>query len=243
MTTANEIFKQALSILQVRPAGGTIGGNEIGDLLTRLNMLVDSWRTQSLYSYSTTRVSKLVQGGTQSLTIGPTGDIVTTYRPIRIESGSFFTTGGRDYEIADVLTNADYMGIADKALGGLGPTRVFYDAGLPNGTLYLYPVPSATVTLSLHLLTEVVDFATAQTDYTLAPGYARALAYGLAEDLQGDYGASMDASALRASSLAKRNIRRVNHVAPTLSLIGRRSKTLGELFSAPALTSVDGGSA
>ena len=242
MTTATELITQALGILGVRAVGESVDGTTAGETLTRLNSLIDSWRTQKLYAYATQRITGTLPASASTLTVGPTGDIVTTYRPFRLETGGFYNNGGQDYPI-QLLTQNEFNGITQKLqASGATAIGIYYEPTLPNGTLYFYPQPSSQVTLTLIVLTELLEFPTLNSDYTLPPGYRRALAYALAEDLAPDYGKTMSPSAVKAGYVALRNIRRVNHATPRLGAFNDyRLTTANDLFTSPANNVFDGG--
>lgn len=224
-TTAAKIISQALGALGVRGIGETVQGNEAQDALQVLNTLIDSWRTDSLYAYASQTITGTVQGGSQTITIGPTGDIVTAYRPIRIEAGSYFSTGGIDYRLPPITT-AQFGDIPYKNIGTIGPDGVAYDPSLPNGTLYMFPYPSGNVTVSLQALMQVDEFTDLTTGYVLAPGCERALVYALAEELAPLYQTMLSPTGQKNKADAIRTLRRVNHVTPALDIWRTRGNVL-----------------
>jgi hypothetical protein len=108
----------------------------------------------------------------------------------------------------DWITAAEYDAIENKSLSGSSPTRAFYSPGLPTGSIYLWPVPSAAVTLSVRVMTQLVQFADLSTDYTLAPGYKRALEYSVAEELHPN---RITPAIARLAFGARKAIKTVNH--------------------------------
>lgn len=235
---AQEIINQGLGVLGVRAAGEVIQGNEAADLLDRLNLMVDSWRSESLYAYATQRLTGTLNGAT--LTIGPTGDIETPYRPVAVEGG-YYTSGIIDYPITSI-NQAVYDGIGIKTTAALGPSSVYYEATIPNGTLHFYPPASGDIPISLNIRLQLAEFVDMTTDYTLPPGYARALVYSFAEDMAPDYGRTLAPNAMKTGSMARRNIKRLNHVTPTLGMVYGRATTANDLFISPANNVFDGGS-
>jgi hypothetical protein len=215
MTTANQIIDQALGVLGVKSPGVAASGNEAAQALERLNTMLDGWRTESLFAYASERVTFTLPANTETATIGPTGDFVVDPRPTRIEGG-FFTSGGLDYPIDTGLTEAEFDGISLKALSTLGPSYVFYSGDLPNGTLRFYPRASVAVVVTLNVQTQVSEFADLTTSYDLAPGYRRALAFSLAEEICSDYERQVTPATAKIAALSRRNIKRVNHVVPQL---------------------------
>lgn len=215
MTTANKIIGQALGLIGIRSSGNPVNGADSAIALERLNTMLDSWRTDSLYAYATATVTGTLPANTATRTIGPAAQLVTTYRPIRIEPGSKYTAGGIDYLIQPV-TQAEYEAIGLKTVSSLGPDIVFFNPTLPTGLLSFYPRASADVTLSLIVLLQVSQFADLTTDYDLSPGYERALAYSLAEEVCPDFERDVPPTVARIARTSRRLIKRVNHHVPQL---------------------------
>ncbi len=213
---AMQIIDEANGLLGVRDPDANTDSTQAASFLTRMNMLIDSWRLESGFAYATQAISGTIKAGAQSITIGPTGDIVTAYRPVQIEAGSTFRSGTLDYAI-DAITNAQYAQIPYKTYSTLGPDAMNYTPTLPNGTLSLYPQASADVTITLIALLEATEFQDLFTFYTLAPGYKRALAYSLAEEMAPDFQIQLHPQVSKAASLARRAIKRSNHATPAIS--------------------------
>jgi hypothetical protein len=178
MTTALQILNRATEITGYKDPSETLSGDDSAQFLSVLNGMVDAWNTSRLYIVATATVSASVSASPVSIGASQT---LNTTRPIRIEGG-FFTSGGVDYDL-EWITAAEYDAIENKSLSISIPTKAFYSPGLPTGSIYLWPVPSAAVTLSVRVMTQLVQFADLATDYTLAPGYKRALEYSVAEEL------------------------------------------------------------
>jgi len=217
MTTAAAIIRQALAHIRVRGAGQSVSGDDAADALAVLNTMLDSWRLDELNAVATTILTGTLLAGTQSITIGPTGQTITSDpRPIRIEAGSFVTTSdGLDYSLMPV-TEAEFNEVWQKQVSGLVPYVFHYRPSYPNATLRFFPLGTANLTLSLVALVQVPGFATLTTDYSLAPGYERAIVFSLAEELAGVFEAPVPASVARIAMQARALMKRVNHLAPQL---------------------------
>jgi hypothetical protein len=203
MTTALQIMNRATEITGYKDPAETLSGADAAQFLAVLNSLVDSWNTSRLYVVTTTTVSASVSASPVSIGAAQT---LNTTRPVRIEGG-YVTSGGVDYDL-DWITAAEYDAIENKSLSSSIPTHAFYSPGLPIGSIYLWPVPSAAVTLSVRVMTQLSAFADTATDYTLAPGYKRALEYSLAEEIHPN---RITPATARLASGARRAIKRVNH--------------------------------
>jgi hypothetical protein len=122
-----------------------------------------------------------------------------------------------DYPITPIGAER-FNAIPVKTSGGLGPAVVYIDEAWPAATLYFYPVPSAAVTVTLLCQTQITAFADLTTDYSLPPGYARALAFDLALELAPEYQVKVDQMFVRRAEAAKRGVSRLNSRVPVLRL-------------------------
>lgn len=212
MTTATQIISQALGILGVRPPGQALG-NEAGDCLERLNMMIDGWRVERLYATAGIRVSATLNGSTAAATVGPTGTFVITPRPVAILEGSFYTIGVVDYPIRPVGLE-EFNEIPIKGTASLGPSICYYQAGDPLGTVYFYPLLSSSSLVTLVCDAHLADFANLTTDYDLGPGVKRALVYSFAEDMASDFEVEFRGGKVAMS--ARRGLKRSHHGIPQL---------------------------
>lgn len=203
MTTALQILNRATEITGYKDPSESLSGDDAGQFLEVLNGMVDAWNTKRLYVVATSTVSASVSSSPVSIGASQT---LNTARPVRIEGG-YVTSGGVDSDL-DWITSAEYDAIENKSLSSSIPTQAFYSPGLPTGSIYLWPVPSAAVTLSVRVMTQLSSFADLSTDYTLAPGYKRALEYSLAEELHPN---RITPAIARLAFGARKAIKTVNH--------------------------------
>lgn len=178
MTTALQIISRAAEIIGYKDADEALSGNDANNFLGVLNAMVDAWNTDRLYIPATQTVSASVSASPVSIGAGQT---LNTTRPVRIES-AWVRLNGVDYDLAQI-SQFEYDAIPAKATVSTIPNELYYSATLPSGSIYLYPVPAAPVSLFVRVTTQLTEFADAATDYSLAPGYRKALEYSLAEEL------------------------------------------------------------
>jgi hypothetical protein len=203
MTTALQILNRATEITGYKDPSETLSGDDAAQFLAVLNSLVDSWNTSRLYVVATATVSASVSASPVSIGASQT---LNTTRPIRVEGG-WIRQDGIDYEL-DWITSAEYDAIQNKSLTSSIPTRAFYSPGLPNGSVYLWPAPSGTVSLHVRVMAQLSAFADLATDYTLAPGYKRALELSLAEEIHPN---RITPKIERQAFGARKAIKTVNH--------------------------------
>jgi hypothetical protein len=205
MTTALQIVNRAAELIGYKDPSEALDGNDSANFLAVLNDLVGTWNTDRLYVVATTTVSASVSASPVSI---GTGQTLSTPRPIRIES-AWVRVNGVDYPLS-LIGQFEYDAIPAKATTSTVPNEAFYSPGVPYGSLYLYPVPSAAVTLFVRVMAQLSEFANLATEYDLAPGYKRALEYSLAEELApGRRG--LDPQIARHAQNARKAIRRANY--------------------------------
>ncbi len=214
MAAARDLIARAHRLLGLAPPGDALDEVTYQDDLATLNNMIDGWNVSRMFILSALDVSQSVSG--LPITIGPGGTINVT-RPVRMESGAFIRLNGSDYGITWV-GRAEYQALTDKSQAGDIACYGYYEPAAPLGRIYLWPYPSAAVELHLQLQVPLTEFANLTTDYTLAPGYKKALEYSLAEELAAGRKAA-DPQILRIAANARRVIRRGNVEVPQQGFI------------------------
>lgn len=212
MTTALTIINRAYSLLGYKAAGEALGAEDTFYALDALNAMVDGWNTQRMFIVTVDDVVGTVSGVSANVGLGQTFD---TVRPVTVENGAFTRLNGIDYPI-EWIDRETYADISLKTVQSSFPQYAFYNNALPIGTVYFYPAPVAPVEVHLPLQVQLTAFADIATDYTLAPGYQKALEYSLAEELAPGI-RPVDPPLMRIAANARRAIRRTNVEVPLLS--------------------------
>lgn len=205
MTTALQIINRAAELIGYKDPDETLSGNDSANFLAALNDIVDSWNTQRLYIVTVAETTASVSASPATIGAGQT---INVTRPVRLEAGCFVRSGGVDFPLT-VITREQFNYIPLKTTTSDIPTWVYYDEGVPTGNLYLYPAPSGAVELHLQLATQLSAFANLSTDYSLAPGYKRALQYTLAEELAPGR-RPLDPQIGRIGAAARKSIKQAN---------------------------------
>lgn len=210
--TALDIIDRAYSLLGFKAAGEALSADDAAYGLSSLNSMIDSWNTQRLFIVTVDEVVANVSGMTA--TVGP-GMTFNTPRPVDMEDGAFTRLAGIDYSI-EWIDRVTYERLSLKTVTSSFPQYAYYDQEMPTGTVYFYPVPSASVEIHLPMQVQLSSFPSLSTDLTLAPGYARALAYSLAEELAPGL-RPLDPQIARTAFIARRAIRRTNVDTPLMN--------------------------
>lgn len=211
MTTAAQLIDQAYTVIGYKDPADALSGQDTSYALTRLNDLIDSWNTQTLFIYTTTEVVATTSG--KPITIGPAMTVATP-RPVRLPPGSFARISGIDYPITWILEE-QYQSIPLKSTASTIPIYGFYDGGAPTGNLYFWPYQTTATEYHILVETQLTEWATLTTDVTLTQGYRRALVYSLAEELAAGL-REVPAIVTRNAMNARRAIRQANAIVPIL---------------------------
>jgi hypothetical protein len=209
MSTASQIIKRSLRLINVLASGETPDASMQADSLEAMNAMLDAWRTESLMVYAM-RTESLTLTGASSYTIGASGDLNTT-RPIKIEE-AYWRSGDIDYPI-QIAQSLSYARIADKTTSG-DPDWLYYEPAYPLGTLFLHPIPTSG-TLKLVTWVPLTSFI-ASDEVSLPPGYLEAITYQLAMRLAAEYGRPIPQEVAAIGSAAKKDIKRMNFRSPIM---------------------------
>lgn len=210
MTTATQIIDRAYSIIGYKDPGEALSGSDADYALDVLNDMIDGWTTQRLFIVSVEEVVTSVSG--QTVTIGP-GLTIDVDRPVKMENGAFHRISGTDYPLI-WIDRTQYNDIQLKAVSSTIPEYGYYDAA---GKIYLWPYSTSALALHLQLQVQLSEFADLVTEYTLAPGYRKALSFSLAEELAPGL-KELPQSVIRAGVLARQAIKRTNVRVPVMNL-------------------------
>lgn len=216
MTTALDIIKRSMRLLQVYAIGEEPSSDEAQAGLTALNALVQSWGNSPLLIHAQSLDQIPLTAGTGSYIVGPGLGGFVTARPMEVLEASFVRFQGVDYPLS-VLTLDDLNAIPVKTISGI-PTGVYAHMDMPNITLTLYPVPSQAMTLHLWSVKAVPEFPGLTSSVILPPGYEQALAFLLAETLAPEYETQPSAQVMREAARVRRAIKRTNLQVPRLNM-------------------------
>lgn len=208
MATAQVIIDRALRLISATASGESPTAQESTDGLISLNGMISSWQTEKLLVYAFVDTAFTLVASDGSYTVGPSGNFNLTPRPVKIEQ-AFVRVNDIDYGV-DLIGRERWNAIVDKTSESDIPEYAYYEPTLSTGTLQLWPVPNAAS--SLHIITwqSVLEFADLTTDYSLSPGYERALAYNLAIEISPEYQKQVLDVVMQTAVEAKATIKRVN---------------------------------
>jgi hypothetical protein len=220
--TAASLIRQALLKL------GVLAGNEEPDAsqgqdgLIALNNLVDGWAGERLMIPVTAPVTLSWTANQISRTIGPSGNFAQA-KPIEVEGASYVIPGSSPaQEVSLAVLNVDqYFLQPVKTLTSTLPTELYYDRdsiNSENGTLFLWPVPTQTLSIVILIPSSLTAFADLDTTYQMPTTYPRALVYNLATEIAPDYGVSPLPAVERTAMGSKRLVKSLNTLPAVLSV-------------------------
>lgn len=192
----SDIIQDALYEIEAYNSAATLASGisaADGNLATRkLNRILDEWSGRKVYAWSDSFTAYTLTPNHSPHLIGPgltSPDFAAPYRPVSIDPD------GASLILTDVTPNVDLpLNVRDadwwnnervKNLATNVPTDLYYEPDFPNGSLYLWPVPSFAYGLRLRLRSVLLAITSANwaDSFTAPPGYNRAAVLTLAEDL------------------------------------------------------------
>lgn len=181
MATWNDLIDAGLRKIGRLESGGTPTTPERTSGLAELNSMLGSWSAEMGTIYFETTESLSWASGNASRTIGASGNLDTA-RPLKILSAQFRDASNNDFDL-QIITHQQYQSLFDK--GSLTSDFPLYLAYNPTnasnlGTLFLYPTPSATITLRLTSWKPFAVITDATATIALPPGYEDAITPNLA---------------------------------------------------------------
>lgn len=182
-TTIDDLIREAYRALNIIGERGSLTYEQLSQGLRTTNRLLDSWNTRFGLPPTVSQSSFSTVADQQSYTIGSGGDVNTT-RPQRIINATI-TDGDLTFPLEQINYRA-WMDIHEKNDTSDVPSKFYYDANIPLGTIYLWPKPSQIVTFSYSQERNYSVYVAGDT-VTFTAGVERALVCNLAKELLSMY--------------------------------------------------------
>ena len=214
MALASDIVLAAHRLIGLIRVGQTAAANESAESLLALNALVENWSVERLNIFSIGHAGYALTSGQQIYTYGP-GANFNGPRPVKIVSAfvQIASGGGGNHSYAlDLLDETAWRAIRQRGATSEVARKMYCDYAFPSSTIYLWPQPlfTGSVTLELETWTQLQGWATLATDVPLATGYLRALEYALAVELGPHFGLPIKPEVAQVADEAKAAIRALN---------------------------------
>jgi hypothetical protein len=217
LPSAQTIINNALQECGALGVGETPEAAEAQLGLSRLNRMIDLWRTRGLFVFAQSLNIYSWTAAQASRTIGPTGNFVQTFRPIAIREANY-VDGNSIRTPINIRDKEWWNGQPMRSISGPYPTDLYYQPSVPDGTLFAWPVPDATVNIELATDTILSSFAALATSVDLAPGYEEAITQSLAELLCIPHSKPLTPELAESARRARAAIQGVNSKAQRISL-------------------------
>jgi hypothetical protein len=137
MSTALDVIRRTMRLLNINAVGDPINHEEASEMLETLNLMIDRWNMDGTLCYRVSNETFTLTANTASYTIG-VGGVLNTTRPIRIETAFTRVASGSgsvmDYPMKE-FQNEEYEVIPNKGVTCYYPTNYMYNPTYPLGTL------------------------------------------------------------------------------------------------------------
>lgn len=225
---ARDLVRGSLQLISVIGVAETPTAEDLSDALSSLTGMLETWSTERLTIFRTTREVFPLVSGQKTYTMGPGGDFDTD-APVTVQfAGLQLTTSTPqaelDLRIITVEQNAD---IVMKDMQSTIPRDLYVENGAPFTSLTFYPVPTFAHEAVIYSQKQLIAVNDANTDLVLPSGYWEAMKYGLAIELAPLYGKEPSQTVVSQFMKKKAAIKRANF-RPVLmkgdrALMGRSS--------------------
>lgn len=217
MTTARDLITDAMKEIGAIAIAEVPTDAEAQDGLRKLNGMLGLWQTESLMVYGRDESVFIIAANQESYSIGPGGDI-DTQRPNAIVDAYVRDTNNNDYKIYVTTNSEDYSDIVSKTVTSTIPTFLYYNTGVPLGTIRLWPeLSDSSYRLVLWTWTILSEFATINDTVVVPPGYERAIVSNLAIGLCARYGKDAAPTLIEEAKLSKGQLKKYNTTVLTMS--------------------------
>ena len=167
--TVTQVIQATLRVLGILAAGETVNANDTTTGLEALQDLISSWSGIGLTVPYVTSESQTLTGSKASYTIGENGSPDwSTVRPLSIDGAFIRDSSGYDHPVK-IIGEREYRQFVSKTTESR-PDRLYYAPTNPNGTIYLWTVPSSAEDLYISTRKPLTDPAQLTDNLQLQPG-------------------------------------------------------------------------
>ncbi len=181
-TNRDELIKDSLFLIGEIGEGVTPTTDQINRSSRVLNKMLKAWQAYGLQLWKIKQASITPVEGDYQYTLGATGQI-SMNRPLRIIDIYRRETSSTIDVVLTKMTRQEYYNLSDKDSKGT-PVNYYYDPKLDNGTLHIWPSPSATFasdyTLEILYQDPIEDMDAAGDNFDFPSEWLEAITYGLA---------------------------------------------------------------
>lgn len=230
MSTPNTWITEAVREAQIIGAmDASAAAEHISVGMSRLNHMFGEWNLSGKLSRFEKMQTFALTAPTQSMTIGTTANSATLQvdtgdRPVKINTANWLIASDPEQVIPLKVIQVDqYANIDLPTMEAAYPDRLYYQPKVPNGLIWMWPVPTTTTdSLQLFWWTQwdAVTDSTLNTDVPLAPGEEGAIVLSLAERLKRPFQKPYDGDLARDAAKARACLGAVNTIVPEMNTTG-----------------------
>jgi len=208
VTTAYDLVKGALKLLQVYAPDITMSPEEANDGLDSLNLLVESLSLESYAINYETKETFTLTPNQVVHTWGAGGDFNSS-RPLRVDMCTI-NVSGTDWNVK-LMAYDDWASIRLKTLNTNYTQYGYIEENFPLANVHLWPIAPAANQITFYSRKLLQSFPDLTTQINLPPGYKQLLRYMLAIAIAPEYQTVAGEDIMRVASATKANIKRVNY--------------------------------
>lgn len=218
MSVATELLYPALRLAGILGAPGrTASTSELADAFDALNRMLGSWTIQDEMIYTIQANRYNLSPSKTSYTIGPSGADFNAPRPVRITQATLVLLGPSELHLPlNLLTDAQWAQRRMREVPTSVPAELYNDSAFPNSRLYLWGYPTVANDLELFTWQQLSSFASQATVVSLPPGYANAICYNLAVQLNDQFGTPIRPNVLAEARRTAARIKGNNAPSPAV---------------------------
>ena len=227
-----DLCKMAMVKIGVIDPIETPSGPDAADVQAQANILIDSWNASRAYVWANTFFTGVITPNLQPHLIGPSGTANFNQaagilqRPVKILKASILLNANASAPFIGQTTVRLHVTVhqdkgawwAAKSAPGVAsvtPTDMYYEEDWPNGSMFLWVVPTVAYPLELLLQTLLVQYQLTDV-VTLPQGGTMAFVYSLAEMISPDFAVQWTGPLENLKRAALRRFTNLNITSPVL---------------------------
>lgn len=180
MPTKLDIIKDALAKIGVYSDAMPLSSPDAESASREFDRMMGMWSNSRLLIYQESVATFAIAAGQSTRTVGPTGQWVTSSRPMKIERINLVYTQGDDVEVPiQIYTYDQWSSIPVKTVQG-PPVVMWPNMTVPDITLNFYMVPDQAYNVTLYMTQALTAPAALSTSLVVPPGYEDAIVNNLA---------------------------------------------------------------
>ncbi len=200
--TALTIINSAMRQIGAMASGETLTTTEQADGLEGLINLLAGWSADELLDFATRTASVTMVASTVTYAIPGA-------RPVKILSADLVYSGINTP--VEVCGPERWAALPDKQLSNPQPKFLYCDYAYTTPAIYVAQIPTATATMRLYCLVDLVAVAATGDTFDMPEGYARAISANLAVELYPQYPrpGGIDPALVQTAKDSKAELRRM----------------------------------